>query len=112
HNDAWALALRFLAALWRKTFPQEPAAGTPGSIEDLVLPWKGIDVSFALLIVIMDRYSVQPDQLRRTGVSGGLLRKIVEESRVMGRTLLVEGEIAAIRAVADKLDEREGQVAG
>jgi hypothetical protein len=104
HNDAWSVALRFLAALWRKTFPHESPAATPGSLEDLVVPWKGIDVSFAQLIEILDRYGVQPKQLRRTGVSGDLLRKIIEESHVMGRTLLHEQEVAAINAVAGKLD--------
>jgi hypothetical protein len=104
HNDAWSIALRFLAALWRKTFPNEPPTGKPGSLDDLISPWNRIDINFAQLIEILDRFGVQPEQLRRTGVSGDLLRKIIEESRVMGRTLLAEQEISAIRAVAAKLD--------
>ena len=93
HNDAWSIALRFLAALWLKTFPNEPPAGTAGSLEDLVIPWRRIDINFAQLIEILDRYGVQPEQLRRTGVSGDMLRKIIEESHVMGRTLLHRQEI-------------------
>jgi hypothetical protein len=104
HNDPWSIALRFLAALWSKTFPVEPPAGTPGSLEDLISPWKRIDTNFAQFVEILDRYGVQPEQLRRTGVSGGMLRKIIEESRMMGRTLLVEQEISAINAVAEKLN--------
>lgn len=104
HNDALSIALRFLAALWSKTFPIEPPAGTPGSLEDLIGPWKVLDISFAQLVEILDRYGVQPEQLRRTGVSGEFLRKIVEETRVMGRTLLLEQEISAIKRIAEKLD--------
>jgi hypothetical protein len=104
HNDAWSIALRFLAALWRKTFPNEPPAGTPGSLEDLINPWKRIDVNFAQLIEILDQFGVKPEQLHRNGVSGDLLRKIIEESRVMGRTLLAPQETSAINAVAEKLD--------
>lgn len=109
HNDAWSVALRFLAALWPKVFPHEPPAGTRGSLEDLVLPWKAIDVSFAQLVVILDRYGVQPEQLRRIGVSGDMLHKIIEESHVMGQTLLGREEIAAIGAVAEKLSGHQGQ---
>ena len=109
HNDAWSVALRFLAALWPKVFPDEPPAGTPGSLEDLVVPWKGIDVSFAQLIEILDRNGVQTWQLRRIGVSSDMLHKIVEESHVMGQTLLGRDEIAAIGAVAEKLSGHQGQ---
>ena len=104
HNDGWSVALRFLAALWVKTFPNEPPAGTAGSLEDLVIPWRRIDIDFAQLVEILDRYGVRPEQLRRTGVSGDMLRKIIEESHVMGRTLLAQQEILAINAVAEKLN--------
>ena len=96
-------------APWLKTFPIESPAGTPGSLEDLISPWSRIDINFAQLIEILDRYGVQPEELRRTGVSGDMLRKIIEESHVMGRTLLVEQEISAINAVADKLNGSQGR---
>jgi hypothetical protein len=104
HNDAWSIALRFLAALWLKIFPNEAPAGTPGSLAALIGPWKRIDINFAQLVEVLDRFGVQPEQLRQTGVSGDLLRKIIAESRVMGRTLLIEQEISAINAVAEKLN--------
>jgi hypothetical protein len=109
HNDAWSIALRFLAALWPKTFPNEPLDGAPGSLEALVIPWRRIDISFAQLIEILDRYGVQPGQLRRTGVSGDMLRKIVAESHVRGRPLLLQQEIAAISVVAEKLNGSRGR---
>ena len=101
-NDAWSMALRFLGALWLKTFPDDPPAGNPGSLEDFITPWRHIDSDFAQL-VILDRYGVQPEQLRRTGVSGDMLRKTVEASQVRGRTLLQPQEISVINAVAEKL---------
>lgn len=102
-NDAWSIALRFLGALWLKTFPDDPPAGNPGSLEDFITPWRHIDSDFAQLVEILDRYGVQPEQLRRTGVSGDMLRKTVEASQVRGRTLLQPQEISAINAVAEKL---------
>jgi hypothetical protein len=112
HNDAWSIAQRFLAVLWLKTFPNEPPAGTPGSLDDLISPWKGIDINFAQLIEILDRFGVQPERLRLNGVSGDLLRKIVEESRVMGRMVLLEQEVSAINAVAAKLNGFTGEGPG
>jgi hypothetical protein len=111
-NDAWSTALRFLAALWLRTFPNDPPAGTPGSLEDLVLPWARIDVEFAEFIQILDRYGVQPAQLRRLGVSGDLLRTILEEARLrgqmmqrhIGQPLLRQEGIAAINTIAERLD--------
>jgi hypothetical protein len=110
-NDAWSIALRFLAALWLRTFPNDPPAGTPGSLEDLVLPWVRIDVEFAEFIQILDRYGVQPAQLRRLGVSGDLLRTILEEARLRGKMMqrhigqpLLRQEVATINTIAEKLD--------
>jgi hypothetical protein len=48
---------------------------------------------------------VRPDQLRRVGVSGEMLRKIVEASHIQGRVQLAPAEISSINAVAAKLDE-------
>ena len=104
HNDAWSLALRFLGALWLKTFPDDPPAGSPGSLENFITPWKRIDIDFAQLVEVLDRFGVQPEQLRRTGASGDMLRRIVEASYVRGRTLLDQQEIPAINAVAEKLN--------
>lgn len=104
HNDAWSIALRFLAALWLRTFPDDPPAGTPGSLENLVIPWMGVDTNFAQLIEVLDRFGVRPEQLRRTGASGDMLRRIVEGSYVRGRTLLQPQEISAINVVAEKLN--------
>jgi hypothetical protein len=112
HNDAWSIALRYLAALWLKTFPNEPPAGTPGSLEDLVSPWMRIDVSFAQLIEVLDRYEVAPERLRQTGVSGDLLRRIIGGFSFMGRTLLSPEEISTIEAVAERLDRSQGQTTG
>jgi hypothetical protein len=103
-NDAWSIALRFLGALWPKTFPDDPPAGTPGSLEDLVGPWRHVDADFARLVDVLDRYGVQPEQLRRAGVSGVMLRRIVDDSHVRGRTVLQPKEISAINAVGEKLD--------
>jgi hypothetical protein len=61
HNDAWSIALRFVGALWLKTFPDNPPAGTPGSLQDLVLPWKRVDTDFGELIEVLDRYGVAPE---------------------------------------------------
>jgi hypothetical protein len=64
------------------------------------------------LIEILDRFGVQPEQLRRIGVSGDMLHKIIEDSHVMGQTLLGQEGIAAIRAVAEKLSGHQGQPTG
>jgi hypothetical protein len=103
HNDAWSLALRFLGALWLKTFPDDPPDGSPGSLENLVIPWRRIDTDFAQLIEVLDRFGVRPEQLRRTGVSNEMLGRIVEASYVRGRILLQPEEISAINAVGEKL---------
>jgi hypothetical protein len=111
-KDAWSIALRFLGALWLKTFPDDPPAGTPGSLEDLVLPWKRVDTNFAELIEVLDRYGVVPEQLRRLGVSGDLLRTIAQEADLRGQMLARQtrqppshqGGISAIEALAKKLD--------
>jgi hypothetical protein len=111
-NDAWSIAIRYLAALWLKTFPNEPPAGTPASLEDLVRPWMRVDVSFAQLIEVLDRYGVAPGRLRQTGVSGDMLRRIINGSSVMGRTLLSREEISTIEAMAERLGRSQGQATG
>jgi hypothetical protein len=111
-NDAWSIALKFVGALWLKTFPDNPPAGTPGSLEDLVLPWKRVDTDFAELIEVLDRYGVAPEQLRRLGVSGDLLRTIAHEADLRGQMLARQtglrvshqGGILGVKALAKKLD--------
>jgi hypothetical protein len=103
-NDAWSIALRFLGALWPKIFPNELPDGTPGSLETFIAPWKQIDADFAQLVEVLDRYGVRPEQLRRAGVSGEMLRRIVDDSHVRGRTILQPQEISAINVVAQKLE--------
>jgi hypothetical protein len=70
----------------------------------LITPWKRIDADFAQLIEVLDRFGVRVEKLRRTGVSGDILRRIVEDSHVRKQTLLQPQEISAINLVAEKLD--------
>jgi hypothetical protein len=104
-NDPWSIAPRFLGALWPTIFPDDPPAPGPGSLESLVGPWRHVEVQFGQLVDILDRYQVRPDQLRRVGVSGEMLRRIVGASHIQGRVQLAPTEISSINAVAAKLDE-------
>ena len=106
-NGPWSIALRFLGALWSTIFPEDPPAPGPGSLESLVGPWRHVDVQFGQLVDILDRYRVRPDQLRRVGVSGEMLRRMIEASHIQGRVRLAPAEISSINAVAAKLDEND-----
>jgi hypothetical protein len=104
HNDAWSQALRFLGGMWSRNFPDDPPRGAPGALDDFIELWIRPTADLALLAVILRRYGVSPGRLFRAGVSGRLLRVIVEDSTVMGRAIFHETEAAAIIALAEELE--------
>lgn len=95
-DDVCEKTLRFLGGVWRRTFPEDPPSGTPGSLDDFVAPWLNVNPDLGRLAVILRRYDVQPNRLLAVGVSGSLLRLIIEDAVSGRRPLLAEAEIAAV----------------
>jgi hypothetical protein len=104
HEDPWCAATRWLAAYWPKIFPEDPPAGSLGSL-DFVSFWAAPDNEFAMLVLELRQQGVAAAQLKRSIPDGELLRRGAD---VLGRMRGVDrgSTIAsAIRKLAAEIDD-------
>ena len=84
-------------------FPEDPAKGNPGSLDDFLSRWYGVTRDFALLVVTLHRHKVKPARLAAAGITGDLLNLIVEDSKVMNRSLISVEESKLINDLSPTL---------
>lgn len=105
HEDPWCAAARWLAAYWPRIFPEDPPAGSVGSLDDFVSFWAAPDNEFAMLVLELRQQGVTPAQLKRSIPEGELLRRGADVLDRM-RGVDPESKIAsAIRKLADEIDQ-------
>ena len=104
-NDTWCLLLRFLGAIWSRTFPHDPPAGEPGSLDDFVSSWLQVDLNLASLAVVMSKQGITPIRLREAGISAELLRRIVQDGTPKRRhQLMQKPEAESVLALAAEIE--------
>jgi hypothetical protein len=104
HENPWCLAARWLAAYWPKIFPEDPPAGSAGSLDDFLSCWVGPEMSFALLALEFRRQGVTAAQLKRSIPDGNLLRHGVDDVKQISRHDPRSTTASGIGDLADEID--------
>jgi hypothetical protein len=103
-GDAWSSALHWLAAFWPRVFPEDPLAGSPGSLDDFVSFSAGPDHEFALFALELRRQGVTVAQLKRSIPDGRLLRRGADG---LGRMRGIDRQSALVAEIRELADEIE-----
>jgi len=104
-NDIWCMLLRYLGAIWSRIFPDDPAAGERGSLDDFLSSWLHVDANLVLLAVAIRKYGVSPMRLSQAGVSAELLRRSVQDSNLCGHSLLAKPDADLALDLAKEIDD-------
>ncbi len=104
-NDVWSLLLRFLGALWMRTFPHDPPQGEPGSLDDFLSGWLQVDPNLGSIAIAMRSQGISPLRLGKAGISAELLRRVVQDATLRGiHALMQKIEADSVLALAHEID--------
>lgn len=96
---------RYLAAFWPHTFPEDPPATEPGSLDAFLRPFARPDNTLAELVLIAWRHGVSPARLARAAPPSPGLRLLLS-AVAEDRTLLRRSAWAAGYRMDEGFDER------